>query len=137
MRETPSSTTRLGRVYSMYGGVSLALRGPYAQCRERHIYTWVYFTGEDQLVTEMLLILNIVVMGIEPSADINLKQLVLSGCCCYCMTVPCDVIVSIQTGDVLNLLERIDNDWFSGENTRTGSFGDFPASSVRVVVPLP
>lgn len=45
--------------------------------------------------------------------------------------------VCIQTGDILNLLEKIDNDWYSGENTRTGSFGDFPASSVKIIVPLP
>lgn len=43
----------------------------------------------------------------------------------------------IQTGDVLNLLEKIDSDWYSGENDRTGSFGDFPASSVKIIVPLP
>lgn len=43
----------------------------------------------------------------------------------------------LQAGDVLNLLERIGNDWYSGENTRTGDFGDFPASSVRVIEPLP
>ena len=42
-----------------------------------------------------------------------------------------------QAGDVLNLLERISGDWYSGENTRTGDFGDFPASSVRVIEPLP
>ena len=42
-----------------------------------------------------------------------------------------------QAGDVLNLLERIGSDWYSGENTRTGDFGDFPASSVRVIEPLP
>ena len=42
-----------------------------------------------------------------------------------------------QAGDVLNLLKRISGDWYSGENTRTGDFGDFPASSVRVIEPLP
>lgn len=45
--------------------------------------------------------------------------------------------VWIQTGDILNLLEKIDSDWYSGENTRTGGFGDFPASSVKIIVPLP
>jgi hypothetical protein len=45
--------------------------------------------------------------------------------------------LSPQAGDVLNLLERISGDWYSGENTRTGDFGDFPASSVRVIEPLP
>ena len=42
-----------------------------------------------------------------------------------------------QRGDVLNLLEKIGSDWYSGENTRTGAFGDFPASSIRVILPLP
>ena len=41
--------------------------------------------------------------------------------------------LSIQAGDILNLLERIGSDWYSGENTRTGGFGDFPASSVTVI----
>ncbi|CAI8050943.1 SH3 domain-containing protein 19 [Geodia barretti] len=45
--------------------------------------------------------------------------------------------LSFRAGDVLNLLERISGDWYSGENTRTGDFGDFPASSVRVIEPLP
>lgn len=42
-----------------------------------------------------------------------------------------------QEGDNLNLLDRVGESWFMGENTRTGAIGNFPVNFVKVTTPLP
>lgn len=43
----------------------------------------------------------------------------------------------IQEGDTLYLLTRVNNEWYEGENTRTGAIGQFPTNFVNVIEPLP
>lgn len=45
--------------------------------------------------------------------------------------------ISFKEGDTLYLLTRVSDDWYEGENTRTGKIGQFPTSFINVVEPLP
>lgn len=45
--------------------------------------------------------------------------------------------ISFEQGDVLLLLEKVNADWFMGENVKTKQIGEFPVSFVQVQVPLP
>ncbi len=47
------------------------------------------------------------------------------------------VLCALQEGDTLYIFSRIDNEWYEGENTATGTFGQFPTNYVNVTVPLP
>ena len=44
---------------------------------------------------------------------------------------------SPQAGDALFLLEKVNADWFMGENVKTKQIGEFPVNFVEVQVPLP
>ena len=45
--------------------------------------------------------------------------------------------ISFNAGDALYLLEKINADWFMGENIKTKQIGEFPVNFVQVEVPLP
>jgi len=55
----------------------------------------------------------------------------------YDFTAGSDQEISFKEGDILNLLSKVNSEWYMGENTRTAQIGEFPSNFVNVIVPLP